>query len=110
MGSESLEERIDQTISGWQTPPTKKKMFGGAGYMVNGNLAFGTHKKTELIVRAGEEKSSELLKDPNIRVFDMTGKPMKNWFIAGPEATTDDIRLLQLLETGKQYALSLPPK
>ena len=29
-----------------------KRMFGGTAFMLNGNLAIGTHRKTGLIVRA----------------------------------------------------------
>ncbi|HSX18278.1 MAG TPA: TfoX/Sxy family protein [Candidatus Saccharimonadales bacterium] len=104
----TLEERIDELTANWGA--TKKKMFSGYGYMINGNLAFGTHKKDQLIVRAGEERASELLKQPGIRIFDMTGRPMKNWFIAEEPAYSTDKKLLELLETGRDFAKSLPPK
>jgi TfoX/Sxy family transcriptional regulator of competence genes len=65
---DSLEKRIDRIIAGWPEEIVKKKMFSGLGYMLQGNLAFGTHKKDELIVRAGEEQSHELLRKPGIRV------------------------------------------
>jgi TfoX/Sxy family transcriptional regulator of competence genes len=107
---DSLEERIDQNIAGWPEKIVKKKMFSGFGYMLQGNLAFGTHKKDELIVRAGEEQSQALLKKPGIRVFDMTGRPMKNWFMADAEAISSDEKLEELLRTGRDFALSLPPK
>ena len=104
----TLEERVDKLTADWGA--TKKKMFSGHGYMINGNLAFGTHKKDELIVRAGEEQASNLLKQPGIRVFDMTGRPMKNWFMASGDAIKTDDSLLKLLETGRDFAQSLPPK
>jgi TfoX/Sxy family transcriptional regulator of competence genes len=103
-----LEDRIDELSAPWE--PVKKKMFSGYGYMINGNLAFGTHKKNELIVRAGEEQAESLLKQPGVRVFDMTGRPMKNWFMASPEAFQTDEQLLALLQTGYDFAKSLPPK
>jgi TfoX/Sxy family transcriptional regulator of competence genes len=104
----SLEERVDALSVRWN--PAKKRMFGGYGYMVNGNLAFGTHKQDQLIVRAGENKSEELLKRPGIRIFDMTGRPMKNWFMITEEAFKTDDQLLNLLKTGYDFAKSLPPK
>jgi TfoX/Sxy family transcriptional regulator of competence genes len=104
-----LESRIDKEISSWNAGIVKKNMFGGIGYMLNGNLGFGIHK-AEMIVRAGEEQSKELLSQPGIRVFDMTGRPMKNWFLAGSKAFENDSDLKQLLELGRDYALSLPPK
>lgn len=104
----TLEERIDSLTGGWQT--TKKRMFSGYGYMVNGNLAFGTHNQDQLIVRAGEEKAEELLKKPGIRIFDITGRPMKNWFVAVSEAVKTDKELQGLLTSGYDFAKSLPPK
>jgi len=85
-------------------------MFSGFGYMVNGNLAFGTHKQDQLIIRAGEDRAEEFLKRPGIRIFDMTGRPMKNWFMATEEAFKTDEELLDLLQTGYDFARSLPSK
>jgi TfoX/Sxy family transcriptional regulator of competence genes len=104
----SLEERVDALSVQWN--PTKKRMFSGYGYMINRNLAFGTHKQDQLILRAGEDKAEELLKRPGIRVFDMTGRPMKNWFMVTEEAFKTDDQLLNLLKTGYEFANSLPPK
>jgi TfoX/Sxy family transcriptional regulator of competence genes len=104
----NLEDRIDRLSSRWR--PVKMKMFGGAAYMINGNLAFGTHKKDQLIVRAGEEQAIALLKQPGIREFDMTGRPMKNWFMATDAAFKTERQLMDLLKTGYDFAKSLPPK
>lgn len=104
----NLEERVDELTAGWSL--NKKRMFSGFGYMINDNLAFGTHKKDELIIRAGEDKAEQLLKQPGIRVFDMTGRPMKNWLMANEKAFKTDEDLLKLLKIGKDFAESLPPK
>lgn len=103
-----LDERIDRLAANWG--PVKKKLFGGYGYMVNGNLAFGTHKKDWLIVRAGEATANVLLEKPGIKIFDMTGHPMKNWFVASPEAYKTDAELLELLRTGYDFAKSCRQK
>ncbi len=102
-----LENRIDKLSEGWEL--TKKKMFGGIGYLAGGNMAFGIHKD-ELIIRASEKEGEGLLAKPGVRIFDMTGRPMKNWFMAGGDAIKSDEKLLELLETGYDYSLSLPPK
>ncbi len=105
---ENLEGRIDELTADWGLG--KKKMFGGLGYFVNGNMSFGIHKD-ELIVRATEELGKELLKQSGMRLFDiMKGRTMKTWFIAGGKAIADDKSLRELLETGRDYALGLPPK
>jgi TfoX/Sxy family transcriptional regulator of competence genes len=103
----NLEERIDKLSAGWDL--AKKKMFGGIGYLASGNMAFGIHRD-ELILRASEEQAEELLKRPGIRVFDMTGRPMKNWLMAGGQAIKGDKDLLELLQTGCDFAVGLPSK
>jgi len=101
-----LEGRIDKLTGDWEL--AKKKMFGGIGYLAGGNMAFGIHKN-ELILRADGAVATELLKQKGIRVFDMTGRPMKNWLMVEPGALGGD-KLEDLLKIGYDFALSLPPK
>jgi TfoX/Sxy family transcriptional regulator of competence genes len=56
----------------------EKKMFGGVGFLLNGNLLVGVWKDS-LIARLGPEEGDEALKEPHVKVFDITGRPMKNW-------------------------------
>lgn len=104
-----VEQRIDALTKSWDMQLTKKKMFGGIGYLIGGNMCFGIHKN-ELIIRTDEQQASELLSKKGIRVFDMTGRPMKNWFMATPEAFDSEDKLQELLEIGRNFAISLPPK
>ncbi|MFN2119118.1 MAG: TfoX/Sxy family protein, partial [Anaerolineales bacterium] len=53
-------------------------MFGGIGFLVNGNMACGVHRDS-LIVRLGTAEYEAALKRPHVKVFDMTGRPMKGW-------------------------------
>ena len=49
-----LEYRIDQ-LTNRLGEITKKKMFGGIGYLMNGNMCFGIHKEF-LIIRTSSER------------------------------------------------------
>jgi len=105
-----LEERIDQLVSEWDTPLTKKKMFGGLGYMAYGNMCFGIHKD-ELIVRTSEEKAAELLKRPGIHEFSMGhSRKSKTWIMASKELIADKNELGDLLTISSEYVSTLPPK
>jgi TfoX/Sxy family transcriptional regulator of competence genes len=107
---ESLEQRIDGAIAQWNLAVQKKKMFGGIGYLVGGNMAFGIHGD-ELIVRADEARGGELLQQTGTRHFAMGERTgMKNWYLAAGEAIKDGTKLAGLLETGRAFAQSLPPK
>jgi TfoX/Sxy family transcriptional regulator of competence genes len=102
-----LEAKIDSLTSDWDL--AKKKMFGGIGYLLSGNMAFGIHKD-ELILRADEKEAESLLKQEGIRLFDMTGRPMKNWLMAEQNAWSSDDKLEGLLKIGRDFASGLPPK
>jgi hypothetical protein len=52
--SESLARRIRQ-VFGHRRGSTEKKMFGGVGFLLNGNMCVGIWK-TSLIVRLGPEQ------------------------------------------------------
>jgi TfoX/Sxy family transcriptional regulator of competence genes len=58
--SESLAERIRQRLARRKNVE-EKKMFGGIGFLLNGNMPVGVWKDS-LIVRLGPEQSEEALK------------------------------------------------
>lgn len=74
---ESLADRIRKALAR-KRGISEKKMFGGICFMLNGNMLVGVWKDS-LIVRLGEEQGEEALLEPHVKVFDITGKPMKNW-------------------------------
>ncbi|MBF0275770.1 MAG: TfoX/Sxy family protein [Nitrospinae bacterium] len=86
-----------------------KKMFGGIGFLFNGNMACGIIKE-ELIVRVGPLKYEATLKEPHTRIFDFTGRPMKGWVVVSQEGFESDKALRCWLQKGIDFARSLPPK
>ncbi len=103
-----LEERID-SLAGRLNEITKKKMFGGIGYLINGNMCFGIHKES-LLVRTSPEKAETLLKRKYVTPFNITGKPMKGWLLVSPEAIETDEQLLDMLRVGFSFVETLPKK
>jgi TfoX/Sxy family transcriptional regulator of competence genes len=105
---ESLGRRIRVTLAG-QVGLLEKKMFGGVGFLVNGNMACGVHKNN-LIVRVGPEKYQAALDSPHASVFDMTGRPMTGWVMVSTPGYATDTELSTWVQQGLDFALSLPPK
>jgi len=105
---EGLAVRIEETL-GDQPDLVAKKMFGGVGYMVRGNMACGVNKE-DLIVRVGPDRYEGALAQPRTREFDMTGRPMKGWVVVEPEGCESDEALESWVQQGVEFALSLPPK
>ena len=105
---EGLAQRIRESL-GRQPGLVEKKMFGGVGFILQGNMACGVNKD-DLILRVGPQRYEELLADPEARPFDFTGRPMKGWLMIGPDGYESDDALTRWLNLGIDFALSLPPK
>ena len=87
----------------------EKKMFGGVCFLLRGNMACGVLNE-DLIVRVGPDSYEALLKLPETKVFDMTGKPMKGWVMVSPKGHRAKKDRDAWVERGAAFALTLPPK
>ena len=87
----------------------EKKMFGGIGFILNGNMACGVHKDA-LIVRVGPEGYQSALDAPHTGVFDMTGRPMTGWVVVNAPGFATNQSLSDWVQQGLEYTRSLPPK
>jgi hypothetical protein len=105
---EVLAERVRATVADVDGV-VEKRMFGGLAFVLNGNMAVGVHGD-ELIVRLAPEDTEDALAEEHVRVFDMTGRPMKGWVLVGPGAIADDEGLGSWVTRGLDFAESLPPK
>jgi len=105
---ENLASRIDVAL-GDLPGLTSKKMFGGIGYLVNGNMACGLYKEY-LIVRVGPDRYQEVLEKEHTKVFDITGRPMTGWVMVAPQGYADDVALRVWIQQGLDFASTLPAK
>jgi TfoX/Sxy family transcriptional regulator of competence genes len=87
----------------------EKRMFGGVAFMLNGNMACGVNGP-DMIVRLPPEETDDALAEPGVRLFDMSGRPMKGWILVAAESTTKAKDLRRWVDRGTTYAASLPPK
>ncbi len=87
----------------------EKKMFGGIGFMLDGNLACGVIGDV-MIVRVGPDGYASALEEAHVSVFDFTGRPMTGWVKVAPAGIQTEMSLLRWVRKGSEYARSLPPK
>ena len=87
----------------------EKKMFGGVGYLLNGNMCVGVWKEF-LIARIGIEMYEGALAEPHVRVFDITGRAMKGWVMVEPAGVADDEALTSWVRRAANFTSSLPAK
>jgi hypothetical protein len=105
---EVLAERVNEIMDKFQDHEAKK-MFGGVGYLLSGNMAVGVHKD-KLIVRLGHDGFEEKMSMPHTVPFDITGKAMKGWLMVEPGGVESDEDLNYWIDQGVDFAKSLPPK
>jgi len=86
---------------------TEKKMFGGIGFLINGNIACAV-RKDEMLVRVVPDETDDALKKKHTRLFGT--RPMKGWILVAPEGLRTEKALAKWIEIGVSYAASLPPK
>ena len=106
---EELAERIRAQL-GDELEVTEKKMFGGIGFLLRGNMAVGVASTSELMVRVGAEGSDAALAQPHTRPFDMSGRPMAGWILVAGEGVATDDELAAWVRRGLEFAAGLPPK
>jgi TfoX/Sxy family transcriptional regulator of competence genes len=106
--NKEIENRMNPIIAKWGMTD-QKKMFGGVCYLMNGNMIGGIYKDY-MILRLGEEAAAEALKQSHVRVFDITGRPMKGWVMVDQDGFRDEAELEAWLIQARDFVATLPPK
>ena len=105
---ETLAARIRQSLTRHKNVENKK-MFGGIGFLLNGNLLVGVWKNS-LIARVGSDEYEHAVLEPHVREFDITGKPMKGWVLVEPQGVVDDEHLNEWIQRALKFVGKLPAK
>ena len=106
---EELADRI-RSILGDRAGLTEKKMFGGLGFMVGGNMAIAASGQGGILVRVDPEQSDELVATTSAETMEMRGRQMPGWLRVDMGDVAADAALAEWVERGAGYAGSLPPK
>ena len=106
--SDSLASRIRFILSR-RSGIQEKRMFGGLGFFLNGNMLVGVWQQS-LIVRLGEEAAELSLTEPFVKGFAPAGTAFKGWVEVGPEGTDLDAELTAWIERAWQFVSGLPAK
>lgn len=88
----------------------EKRMFGGVGMMLNGNMAVAVRGKGGLLVRIDPDDADDVLREPGAKLMKMRGKAMRGWITVEPSACADRAAVRGWVKRGVAYARSLPKK
>ena len=105
---ESLAARI-RDILARRKGVEEKKMFGGICFLLHGNMLVGVWKDS-LIARLGPDEGEAALREPHVRAFDITGRPMRNWVLVEPEGVEEDNELKDWIQRATKFVEMLPRK
>ena len=103
-----LAERLEGVLRG-RPGFEQKKMFGGIGWLLNGNMCVGVYKEW-LITRVGESAGAKLFKEKHAKPMDITGKPMKGWAMIAPAGVAQDRDLKRHTELAIAFVRTLAGK
>ena len=104
----NLAERLKRALPN-RKDLSETRMFGGFGFMLNGNMCCGVHRERYMLRLGADGLAGQQTKVKELRPMDFTGKVMKGWgMIEG--ARCSDAELKQLVEASIVFAGSLPAK
>ena len=88
----------------------EKKMFGGLGFMLNGNMLIGTTAKGALLVRVDPDKMDDALKRPGAYSMHMGPRVMTGFIAVDPVALPDSKAIKDWIAFAQNYVKTLPAK
>src|SRR5438477_3729111 len=103
---ESLAARIRDALARKKNVE-EKKMFGGVGFLLHGNMLVGVWKES-LIVRLGPEEGDLALREAHVSEFDITGRAMRGWVLVAPEGVEGDGQLAGWVQRAVKFVGRLP--
>src|SRR5215469_9443866 len=106
-GEDDLAARVRACLAGVEGV-SEMKMFGGVGFMLNGNMLAGTSKRG-LLLRVGKERHAEAVAEPGMRAMEQRGRVMEGYVYADPPPALD-AALKAWLERALDHVRTLAPK
>ena len=106
---EELAHRIRELVGG-ESGLTEKKMFGGLGFLIGGNMAVAASGQGGILVRVDPAQSDTLVAKTKARLMEMRGRSMQGWLRVDAEDLRTKRQLAKWVGLGTAYARSLPPK
>ena len=105
---ETLAERIRECLAR-RKGVEERKMFGCVCFLINGNALVGVWKD-RLIARLGPDEGEAALREPHVRAFDITGRPMRNWAAVEPKGVESDDQLAGWIDLALKFVKTLRAK
>lgn len=106
--SDAMGDRIRPLLAGIAV--LEKKMFGGIGFMLDGNMLIGTTAKGALLARVDPARMDEALARPGAGPMHMGPKVMTGFLAVQPEALPDAASIMAWIDYCLAYVRTMPAK
>lgn len=87
---------------------SETRMFGGTGFMLDGNMVAGTFRDG-LLLRVGKERHAEALARPGAGPMLMRGRPIEGYVLVAGDSL-DAAAVTTWVRLALAFVASLPPK
>jgi TfoX/Sxy family transcriptional regulator of competence genes len=104
-----LAERIREVLRE-EDGITEMSMFGGLGFMVEGNMAVAASGEGGLLLRVGAADADALVEEPHADRASMRGREMRGWLRIEEAGVASGPALRRWVRRGVTFARTLPPK
>lgn len=102
---EDLAQRIRELIYG-EPDLTEKKMFGGLGFLIGGNMAVVASGQGGVLVRVDAATSEEIVATTPADFMERRGRPLRGWLRVARADVRTKRELARWVRLGTNYALA----
>ena len=106
--SDAMGDRIRPLLA--PLPVVEKKMFGGIGFMFQGNMLVGTTAKGALLARVDPNRMDDALTRPGAELMQMGAKAMTGFVAVSAQALPDAASIKDWIDYSLAFLRTLPPK
>lgn len=107
--SDAMGERIRPLLAR-RSGMVEKKMFGGIGFMLNGNMLVGTTARGDMLVRVDPNRMDEALARPGAYAMTMGERTMTGFIAVRADALASADSVRGWIDYATGYVKGLPPK
>lgn len=106
---EEMADRVRHILAS-EPDLTERKMFGGLGFMLAGNMAVAAGSLGRLMVRVQPTEVEELVASEGVEPMVMRGRELAGWLLVEPLALVGDEAMESWVARGVAYVRTLPAK
>ncbi|HEY2054409.1 MAG TPA: TfoX/Sxy family protein [Solirubrobacterales bacterium] len=107
---EQLAEEVRERLAAVDGEVIEKRMFGGLGFMLDGNLVVAASRRGGLLVRTDPADAEEVESRPGVELMESGGRRMPGWVIVDATALTGEGDLDAWVDRALAFVATLPPK